>query len=241
MITFIDDPTPEEKEEEGRQNYAHGVDTGLAQNSDETTTAARAEEPEGSSTIAPLSSGAKREFFIYAHPREMRSTASMPYLEEENTGLDPLTPESHEARWQRQNRITSYREVTWPVQNSGNVLNNQDRAESMHLEKHRSDMRRLSGRYNMQQTGRAEQSSMSSTNNSNNSRMKKKSNIGYSGYENFSCFTACLSCDSTVYVPLGQQKAFCKRCGTLTAIRKHESDEEIVTDTIAMLDLQLYN
>jgi uncharacterized paraquat-inducible protein A len=82
---------------------------------------------------------------------------------------------------------------------------------------------------------------MSSTNDNNDISRKKKSNIEYTGYENMSAFTACLSCDSTVYVPLGQQKAFCKRCGTLTAIRRHVSDEDIVTDTVTMLDLRLYN
>jgi uncharacterized paraquat-inducible protein A len=84
-------------------------------------------------------------------------------------------------------------------------------------------------------------SSGSSSTNGSSSRKKKSSNIEYTGYENMSAFTACLSCDNTVYVPLGQKKAFCRRCGTLTSIRRHESDEEIVTDTLTMLDLRLYN
>ena len=60
---------------------------------------------------------------------------------------------------------------------------------------------------------------MSGTEHNNDISRKKKSNIEYTGYENMSAFTACLSCDYTVIVPLGQQKAFCKRCGTLTSIR----------------------
>jgi hypothetical protein len=155
-ITHIDDPTPEEKEEEDRLYRAEQeADPSLAPNSNET-----ARDPEGSnrssSTIEPLSSGAKREFFIYAHPREMRSTASMPYLEEENTGLDPLTPESssHDARWRRQNRITSYREITWPVTNSRNVIQTQD-PETLHLEKQRRDTKHMSDRYYLQKTGRS--------------------------------------------------------------------------------------
>jgi uncharacterized paraquat-inducible protein A len=73
----------------------------------------------------------------------------------------------------------------------------------------------------------------------NSSRKNKR--IGYSGFENLSCFTACLSCDFTVFVPLGQQKAFCKRCGTLTAIRKQRTDEELIDDTMTMLDMRLCN
>ena len=87
---------------------------------------------------------------------------------------------------------------------------------------------------------------MSGTNNNDDDSGRKKNkkssnNIEYTGYENMSAFTACLSCDNTVFVPLGQQKAFCKRCGTLTAIRMHKSDEDIASDTITMLDLRLYN
>ena len=83
---------------------------------------------------------------------------------------------------------------------------------------------------------------MSSTNNGiNNNRKKSNSNIEYTGYENMSAFTACPDCSWTVYVPLGQQKAFCKKCGSLASIRRHKSDVEIADEIVALLNLKLYN
>ena len=143
-ITFIDDKIPEEEEE---------AETSLAQNSE---IGKMSEEDPEISTIEPLSAGPKQEHFIFAHPRDARSIMSMPPPLSPDSDLDPLIPEDDTSRWRRQNKISSYREFTWPVINSRNVIQTQD-PETLHLEKRRNDARRLSGRYYMQQTGRAEQ------------------------------------------------------------------------------------
>jgi hypothetical protein len=156
MITFIDEPDPDVPEQEEEDT------AGLISNNNNNNNSSTATNPskENTDTLSPMyEPPVKREHFIFAHPTQPRSVYSMPHHpEEEDSGLDPLTPENHEARWRRQNRITSYKEITWPTStSSANVLNTQDRAEALHLEKRRNDMRRLNARYYMQQTGRAEQ------------------------------------------------------------------------------------
>ena len=75
----------------------------------------------------------------------------------------------------------------------------------------------------------------------NRGNSSSSNNIEYTGYENMSAFTACPDCSWTVYVPLGQQKAFCKKCGSLASIRIRKSDEEVASDILTALDLKLYN
>ena len=105
-------------------------------------------------TITPLSDGPRQEHFLIPLNPQPRSIASMPAMSDSDSDLDPLTPESsHDARWRRQNRITSYREFTWPVTNSRNVMQTQD-PETLHLEKQRRDAKRLSDRAYLQRTGR---------------------------------------------------------------------------------------
>ena len=112
-ITFIDDKIPEEEEE---------ADTSLAQNSE---IGKMSEEDPEISTIEPLSAGPKQEHFIFAHPRDARSIMSMP-PPSPDSDLDPLIPEDDTSRWRRQNKISSYREFTWPVTNSRNFIQTQD-------------------------------------------------------------------------------------------------------------------
>ena len=154
-IIFLDEPDeyePEEQEEEQEP------DTSFVSSS---TTAATTTNPpkENTDTLSPMyEPPVKGESFFEAHPREVRSIYSMPHPKEESDleVLNPSSPESQNAKWIRENRITSYKEHVWPVQNSANVLNSQERAEALHLEKRRNDMRRLNARYYMQQTGREE-------------------------------------------------------------------------------------
>ena len=143
MITFIDEP--DEQEQKEQVGGEEEVDTSLLSVSSSTATNP---SKENTDTLSPMyEPPVKREHFIFAHPTQPRSVYSMPYPEEEDSGLDPLTPENHEARWRRQNRITSYKEITWPTSTSANVVDIQARAEALHLEKQRSDMRRLNARY----------------------------------------------------------------------------------------------
>jgi hypothetical protein len=142
-ITFIDDKIPEEEEE---------ADTSLAQNSE---IGKMSEEDPEISTIEPLSAGPKQEHFIFAHPRDARSIMSMPPPLSPDSDLDPLIPEDDTSRWRRQNKISSYREFTWPVINSRNVMQTRD-PETLHLEKQHRDTKRMSDRHYLQKTGRSD-------------------------------------------------------------------------------------
>lgn len=80
------------------------------------------------------------------------------------------------------------------------------------------------------------------TNNKNkNKNRNKHKGLRYDGYEGMSAFTACPECDEAVFIQPGQRKAWCKMCGSVANARRTQSDNEIINDTIEMLELRLRN